>query len=380
MQGFFLLNTSDLHPLTRFGREFLRSFYVLGLLAWLFLLYSLIRPYLSFHTSEESDKEKAQHLLDEYGNSSVDYFKLSDEKLLFFSNKHNGFVSYCIAGSFAIVLEEPVCASENKIGLLKEFDIYCHSRGLKTAFYRVDESSVSYFTELKKKKLLIGQEAVLDVTTFDLAGRSKKALRNSLNSLQKKGYKTTYYPAPHKSEFLLQLKTVSDEWLKAYNKKEMIFSQGLFDMEALKDQDIIATTDPEGKVAAFLNIIPDFAPHESTYDMIRKTAEAPGGCMDALIIEFVDFARENGLRYLNLGLVPLSGITQPQNPAEQVMNFAYNRIKRFRQYKGLREFKEKYASEWLNKYLIYENDFDLLQLPGALNKVMQVSNEKWQPI
>ena len=62
------------------------------------------------------------------------------------------------------------------------------------------------------------------------------------------------------------------------------------------------------------------------------------------------------------------------------MNFAYNRIKRFRQYKGLREFKEKYASEWLNKYLIYENDFDLLQLPGALNKVMQVSNEKWQPI
>jgi len=25
----------------------------------------------------------------------------------------------------------------------------------------------------------------------------------------------------------------------------------------------------------------------------------------------------------------------------------------------------------LNKYLVYENDFDLIQLPAALNKVMQ---------
>ena len=380
MQGFFLLNTSDLHPLTRFGREFLRSFYVLGLLAWIFLLYSLIRPYLHFTNHVESDKEKAQRLLEEYGNSSVDYFKLSDEKLLFLSKQFEGFVSYSVAGSFAIVLEEPVCAPENKIEFLKEFDFHCHSIGLKTAFYRVDENSVGYFTQLKKKKLLIGQEAVLDVNGFDLGGRTKKALRNSLNSLQKKGYKTSLFEAPQKDEFLSQLKIVSDEWLVAYNKKEMIFSQGVFDATALKEQDIIATIDPDGNVAAFLNIIPDFAPHECTYDLFRKTANAPGGCMDALIIEFIRYAKENGMQYLNLGLVPLSGITQPQNPAEQVMKFAYNRIRRFKQYQGLREFKEKYASAWLNKYLIYENDFDLLQLPVALNKVMQVTDEKWQPI
>jgi phosphatidylglycerol lysyltransferase len=70
-------------------------------------------------------------------------------------------------------------------------------------------------------------------------------------------------------------------------------------------------------------------------------------------------------------MVPMSGIETPDNPAEQVVKFAYERMKRFSNYKGLRDFKEKYATEWLNKYLVYENDFDLVQLPTALNKAMQ---------
>ncbi|GAC1425160.1 MAG: hypothetical protein NVS9B7_06210 [Flavisolibacter sp.] len=371
MQGFFLLNSGDLYPLTRFGREFLNSFYVMGLLSWLFLLFSLIRPYFKTNGQTTSDVSKAQDLLDQYGSSCMDYFKLTGEKQIYLSKEYEGFVSYCTAGNFAIVLEEPVCSLEDKIDILKEFDFFCHHSGLKTAYYRVDESSVGYFTQLKKKKLLIGQEALLEISSFDLAGRSKKALRNSLNSLEKKGYKTKYINAPHSPELLLALKSISDDWLQTYNRKELIFAQGSFNEVLIKNHDLIVTFDPEGIPVAFLNIIPDFAPEECTYDLIRKKADAPGGTMDALIIELVNYAKSNHLQFLNLGLVPMSGIMHPDNTAEQVVKFAYNRIKRFRQYQGLREFKEKYASEWLNKYLIYENDFDLLQLPVALSKVMQ---------
>ncbi|MBD0377099.1 MAG: DUF2156 domain-containing protein, partial [Flavisolibacter sp.] len=101
------------------------------------------------------------------------------------------------------------------------------------------------------------------------------------------------------------------------------------------------------------------------------TADARGGCMDALIIELVNYAKAKGAKRLNLGLVPMAGIEDPDNTAEQLIRYAYQKLKRFRHYTGLRDFKEKYASVWLNKYLVYENDFDLLQLPVALNKVMQ---------
>jgi phosphatidylglycerol lysyltransferase len=73
-----------------------------------------------------------------------------------------------------------------------------------------------------------------------------------------------------------------------------------------------------------------------------------------------------------MGMVPMVGITQPDNTAERLIKLAVAKIKRYQHYHGLREFKEKYATWWQNKYLVYENDFDLLQLPNALNKVMQV--------
>jgi phosphatidylglycerol lysyltransferase len=371
LESFLVIEVKALHPVTRFAHEFLLWMDVLGFVCWGLLIIVLLKPFFKNKQIDQPSRERAEILLEQYGNSPVDYFKTYSDKLLFFSDIAEAFIAYRIANGFAIVLEEPVCAEEYKVTVLKEFDDHCRKMSLKTAFYRVDESSVTYFSHLKKRKMLIGQEAVLEVDSFTLEGRDKKSLRNGLNSLQKKGYATQLYPAPLSDEFIYELKQVSDEWLEYYDKKELVFSQGMFVATEIKKQDVIAVRNAEGSVKAFLNIIPDFAPDECTYDMIRKTADAPGGCMDALIIELVKYARERHLHYLNLGLVPMAGIEQPDNTAEQLMQYAYEKIKRFRQYSGLREFKEKYASVWLNKYLIYENDFDLLQLPVALNKVMQ---------
>jgi phosphatidylglycerol lysyltransferase len=306
-----------------------------------------------------------------YGYSSVDYFKVYKDKLFFFSGKHEAFLAYRIARGFAIVLEEPVCSVDCKLEVLQEFDQYCLKTGLKPAFYRVDENSIPWFSQLKKQKLMIGQEAILDVNSFTLEGKDKKSLRNGWNGLQKKGYTLTEHHAPHSEDFLNELKKVSDEWLNSFDKDELTFSQGMFDEEELQQQDIITLTDPEGAIKAFLNIIPDYADEECTYDLIRKTTDAPGAAMDALIIKLIEYAKQHNKQFLNLGLVPMSSITKPENTAEQIIKLAAQKIKRFQHYRGLKEFKEKYATKWENKYLVYENDFDLLQLPIALNHVMK---------
>ncbi len=371
MQIFLLGGGENLHPLTVFGHEFILLINILGFLTWGFLLFTLIKPFLKIEISNESSRERAKFLLAQYGNSSVDYFKISKDKLFFFSELHDAFVSYRIANGFAIVLEEPVCAEEHKMEVLEEFYKQCSRMGLKTAFYRVDENSMVWFNKLRKQKMIIGQEAILDAENFKLEGKDKKSLRNGLNSLQKKGYTTTVHKAPLENDLVIELKKISDEWLEAFDKEEQVFSQGMFDMKEIMHQDVITVTDAEGKIAAFLNIIPDYSPDECTYDLIRKTTEAPGGCMDALIIKMIEHAKENKLQYINLGLVPMTGIMEPNSPAEQLIKFAGEKFKRFRHYHGLRDFKEKYATIWEDKFLVYETDYDLLQLPAALNKIMQ---------
>ncbi|MGE5108203.1 MAG: phosphatidylglycerol lysyltransferase domain-containing protein [Sphingobacteriales bacterium] len=369
--NFFMVRNSELHPITRFGREFMVVINTLGLLSWGFFFFTLIRPYIGHHKNSSQSLEKAKFYLSRYGSSAVDCFKVYPDKLLFVSDEWEGFIAYRIANGFAIVLEEPVCAEERKMDMLKDFEQHCRRMGLKTAFYRVDEESMYFFEKLDKKKLFIGQEAIVNVDEFSLEGKDRKSLRNGLNSLQKKGYTTAISKAPQPDILLKELKLVSDEWLTSFHKSELIFSQGMFDFAQLLEQDIILIRDGENKAIAFLNIIPDFTPEECTYDMIRKTAEAPGGCMDALIVELIKYAKENSARYINLGLVPMTGFEKPDSTAERIIKFASEKIKRYRHYQGQRSFKEKYASEWLNKYLVYDNDFDLIRLPSALNKVMQ---------
>ncbi|MBO9565772.1 MAG: DUF2156 domain-containing protein [Niastella sp.] len=328
-------------------------------------------PLLKKLTTNDTFRQRAHFLLNQYGDSALDYFKVYKDKLYFFSARHQGFIAYRIAGSFAVVLGEPVCAEEYKADILKEFDQQCRRMGLKTAFYRVNEEGIPYFRTLKMKKLMIGQEGIIDVEKFSLEGRDKKSLRNGLNSLQKKGYTVAVHHAPHIPEFIQQLKAVSDEWLQNFTREEMIFAQGMFDERELIRQDVITVEDGEKKILAFMNIIPSYAEDECTYDLIRKTHDAPAAVADALMIQLISYARDHQKMFINLGMVPLTGITQPDNPAEQLLKTLTPAMKRFRQFHGLREFKEKYATFWENKYLVYGHDFDLLQLPAALKKVMQ---------
>src|SRR5262249_27860029 len=137
-----LIRDNPLHPVTAFGTEFIRFVRILGFAVWVFLFYVLIRPYIrKVHTGSQS-RDQARLLLEQFGASALDHFKIDADKLLFVSPELNGFISYKIAHGFAIVLEEPVCPEKHKIAMLIEFDRLCRKMGLKPAFYRVDEESL----------------------------------------------------------------------------------------------------------------------------------------------------------------------------------------------------------------------------------------------
>ncbi|MDR3009774.1 MAG: phosphatidylglycerol lysyltransferase domain-containing protein [Sphingobacterium sp.] len=371
-RSFLLFADDELMPQTAFGQEFLRITQVLGLFCWFLLIYALARPRLiDDEDSSKSEIERAEQLLLEFGQSPMDFFKLGKDKNLFFSEISEGFTAYRLANEFAIVLDEPVCEQGDKEELVQEFDEYCYANGLKAIYYRVDENSLVHFSSLRKQKITIGQEAVLELDAFTLEGKDRKSLRNGLNAIQKKGFTTEVLKAPQTREIIDQLKAISNEWLKEFDKKEMVFSQGMFDESELISQDIIVLKNETNQIVAFLNIVPDYAKDECTYDMIRKSLEAPGGSMDALIVELITYAKQKQYVYLNLGMVPMTGLGATDSPAEKIMKFASTRLGNFKHYHSLRDFKEKYATFWENKYLIFDNDFDLLQLPIALVKVMK---------
>lgn len=371
-QNFLLFKENNLLPKTGFARDFEYLNYFLGLSFWVLLIFSLFNVRKIPGSREDSDDfEQARNLVHLFGNSPLDFFKISSEKQLFFSEVEDGFISFRIANNFAVVLEEPVCAPPHKILMIKEFEDYCKKIGIKPIYYRIDEGSLYLFNGLKKQKLFVGQEALMQVDAFKLEGKDRKSLRNGLSSLSKKGYKTEILSAPQNETLLDQIQKISDEWLNEFQKSEMVFSQGMFNREEIRNQDLIVLKNNHDEIEAFLNIIPDFAPQECTYDLIRRTTATPNGSMDAMIVKLVEYAKSKDFKYINLGLTPLGGDKMPDNTAEEILKFVYNRIGSFKHYQSLRDFKQKYADTWENKYLIYGSDFDLVGIPAALNKVMK---------
>ena len=67
----------------------------------------------------------------------------------------------------------------------------------------------------------------------------------------------------------------------------------------------------------------------------------------------------------------MSGFDDNRTFPESSMKFAYEKLKSFSHYKGLREYKEKFGPQWTNKYLVYQHDYDLLQFPVVLSKVIK---------
>ena len=370
VQNFFFYQNDVLVPHDRFARNFLYSINISGGLTLGFLLYTLISPYLIEKKVEEDDWALARELLKKYGRSQLDYFKIYYEKQLFFTANRDAFISYRTADYYAVVLEDPVCADpEAMVVAIREFDQFCAENGMKSLFYRVPESSLPVYEKLKKRSLYVGQEAVLDLTSWTIEGKSKKSIRTSSNKQKELGLVSKVYQPPIKDGLIQKIHSVSNEWQKERNYDELVFSQGMFDSEELRDQTIMVVENQEEKIMAFANIIPDYAPGESTYDLIRNAKGTPNGLIEFLMAELFFYLKDQGYKTANLGFVAMAGIESGRNIQEKSIKFAYKKLKAFAHFKGLKEFKDKFGPEWHNKYLIYSNDYDLFSVPRALKKV-----------
>ena len=372
LQNFFLIGNSDLIPRDAFARDFIYLIKISGFASISFLVYSLVRPYVFKITPTDEERERAKELTQNFGKSALDYFKTYSDKFIYAPEGINAYISYRVSRNFAVVLEDPV--AENTAEMKKcivAFDNYCYENGLKEIYYRVPKESLPVYLELSKKSLFLGQEGIVDLEKFTLEGGEKKSIRNALNKIKEQGYTTHVNMPPLRDGLIQKLKSVSNEWLHLTGRDEIIFSQGMFVEKEIKEQVVISIENKEEKIIAFLNVIPDYVANEGTYDLLRKTADAPNGIMDHIIVELFKYFKSAGIRYVNLGFAPMSGLNDPHNFTEKSMKFAYEKIRSFSHYKGQRDYKDKFNPEWKDKFLIYSNDYDLIQVPGVLTKIIK---------
>jgi phosphatidylglycerol lysyltransferase len=280
------------------------------------------------------------------------------DKPILFSRSGSAFLMYGVQGRSWISLGDPVGPEEEWEELLWQFRDLADRYNGWTAFYEVDGKSLPFYQRAGLSYFNFGEEGRVELERFSLDGASRKKLRHIRNLLTKEGWTFEIVPREGVEEILAELRRVSNDWLERKGRREMGFSLGRF-KESYMKRFPQALVKRGAHVEAFANVLAGGGKEEISVDLMRFSSKAPEGVMEFLFTELMLRGREEGYRWFNLGMVPLSGLEADTSAPvwNRVGTFIYRHGGNFYNFQGLRQFKDKFDPVWETRYLVTPNGF-----------------------
>lgn len=373
-----LMGDSEIVPHTYYARWFLDSLYLMTIIAAGYSSFALFRPVIYRFGTRPHERRLAAETVKAHGRSALDYFKLWPDKSYFFSASQRCFLAYRMGGNFAVVLADPVGPEEEIEWTIRQFAEFCRENDWGVGFHQVLPDFLPIYRRLGFRKLKIGDDAVVDLTQFSLDGRGMKKFRHKINHIERSGVHIRCYAPPLDEEVLLQAREVSKEWLRTPGRRERGFTLGMFEAGYIQSTPLFAAVDRDEKILAFVNIIPSYRAGETTVDLMRHRTEVPNGIMDYLFVNLFLRERERGFQRFNLGMAPMAGFQEREDASreEKAVHYFFQRLNFLFSYRGLRQYKAKFASFWEPRYTIYRNVFDLPRLAIALTRISELKAEE----
>ncbi|HWV34095.1 MAG TPA: phosphatidylglycerol lysyltransferase domain-containing protein [Thermomicrobiales bacterium] len=371
---FFSLDSAGLAPRTEYANWLVTSFHLVGGISILIAVLALVRPIVWRHRTATSERERARGIISMYGNSSLDRFKYWPDKRFFFSSSGNGVVSYGQSGSVALALGDPNARDVQEFQhLLQEFLDFCDSNGWLPAFHQVSPTYLDAYRAEGLILLRIGMDAVVSIPDFTLSGKSMKSLRAVPNRFAREGIRIERIEPPIPPDILAGLREVSDDWLTLDGRRERGFTLGLFDDAYIAESPILLARSSNGRIEAFINIIPDGVHGEITFDLMRHRQDAPNGAMDMLLISLIEYGRSCGYESVSLGMVPFIGADSGDDAdlPERAIALLSRPLGRYFASQSLWNYKNKFKPTWEPRYLVIHSMAALPQVAIALNRLTE---------
>lgn len=361
-----------LEPITGLGRYFADSIYLVGGMTFGFALLMLLRPVVIRRPATAAQRRRAAEIISRWAVSSLSPMALLPDKAYWFS-PGGSVVAYVVSGEIAMVLGDAMGPDEDLTAAVIGFESFAEKNGWRPVFYEIRPERLDAFRELGFSEVHTGDEAIVDLRTFDLAGKSHKSLRNTLNKLEAEGVSATVIQPPASSFELAEIRDVSDAWLSVAKGPEKRFAMGWFDESYLRSGPIMVVRDASSRVVAFANILTVPRRNEATIDLMRHVPEAPHGTMDFLFVRLFEWARDEGFDTFNLGVSFLAGVGDDPDDAaaEKFLKLVYDYGNAFYGFKGLRAYKDKFDPVWEPRYIMFPKS---VLLPAALATAARVTS------
>lgn len=341
-------------------------------IAWIVLTMVItLRP----HRKAESlygafDPDRLEGFLSKVQGNALTHMLFLGDKSFYWAQEGKVLIAFSRVRDKLVVLGDPLGEKSLINAAISEFRHAADKYGLIVVFYQATPAYLSIYHEQGYHFFKLGEEATVNLDTFTLSGKKNTDLRTVSNRFEREGYAFEVTQAPHSTELLQELRSISDEWLNGRTEKG--YSLGWFKGSYLQLAPIALLRDDQGAILAFASIALGYNQGESlSIDLMRHRKAVPNGTMDYLFVSLLKWAKAMDYKRFNLGNAPLSSVGE--NPGalkeEKLAHLVFKKGGHWYGFSGLRRYKEKFSPEWEPRYLAYPASltlpiltFDLVRL------------------
>ena len=314
-------------------------------------------PYKTFYECEDD----INNIVRKYRGSSLTHLVYLRDKYIYMNEDKDVMFQYQIYLDKIFVLGNPIGNPEKLFEEIELFYELADKYGYTIVFYQIEEDMIKYLHSHGYDFMKIGEEATIDVPTFEVVGNKMKSLKKSRNKMISEGYTFEMIYPPYSEEIMRRLKEISDNWLDGRSEKG--YSVGFFDEYYLSKEGIGIVKNSEGKIEGFASIMSMYNGKESfSVDLMRFTKEATRGVMDYMFINLIEIGKQKGYEKFNMGMAPLANVGTSKyaflNEKIALQVYEYGQV--FYSFKGLRKFKNKYTNNWEPRYVAYRRKTSLI--------------------
>ncbi len=345
---------------------------ILIALVILFVGYMIRRPKMMGMESSIHQVEKIKNHLERYQGTELSHLIFLHDKYVYWNIDQTVLFSYQKYADKIVVLGNPIGEEADFSSAIEEFLQTADLYGFTPVFYEINDTILPSLHEHGFNFLKLGEEAFVKLDSFTFTGKKMKGCRAVKNKFEREQFSVDLLSPPYSSEIMIELEEVSTKWLQG--RAEKGFSLGFFDKDYLNTSKIAVLRD-EDSIIGFASIMPMYDNNERiSVDLMRFKPDAPSGTMDFIFLSLFEWAKGEGYRIFNIGMSPLSNVGQSRYSflSEKIAAQIFLHGHYFYHFKGLKNFKDKYADFWESKYVAYRKktnlSFTMVQITLLIGK------------
>jgi lysyl-tRNA synthetase class 2 len=305
---------------------------------------------------DESQRAAALKLVHTFGSDTLAFFKLRRDLHYLFTDDGHAFLGYRVENDVLIVAGDPVGERESVRVLVAKTVALAESRGLAIAVLGASEELVAVWRDARLRALYIGDEAIIETSSFSLEGRAIRKVRQAVTRVEREGFTAERHRLESLDEATLaELERVSRAWRDGTPERGFSMALDAIGGGGQEDSVVVLARDRGGEVRAFLHFVPSYGRPAMSLSYMRREHGLPNGVTEFLVVRSVELLRELGVEEVSLNFAAFGRfLERPQGSVERLLGRVVSLGNRYFQIESLYKFNAKFAPRWEPRYLVFE--------------------------